>query len=186
MGVEISVALVVNRFSITPSTCTLPPVPAASLRGHQGAQTPHLPWERPAWAGGCCSLRPTGRAAGCEGPGLREQHARLPRQPRPRAARPQAAAVGPAHPVRVSGGPSCAHASCLPHHPPNVGVPSVCLPQILRPECSQGGHRKQSLAQEGERVSLPRGCEPTLVTFTERRACGGHASLTPLPPPRRS
>lgn len=77
-------------------------------------------------------------------------------------------------------------ASCLPHHPPNVCVPSVCLPQILRPQCSRGGRRKQSLAQEGERVSLPRGREPTLVTLREGRACGGHASLMPLPLPRRS
>ena len=79
------VALEVDEFSLSDQCLQLAHTPAAFLRGRQGARTPRLPWERPAWAGSHCSLRPTGQAAGCEGPGLTEQRTRLPRQSRPGA-----------------------------------------------------------------------------------------------------
>lgn len=93
---------------------------------------PTPPWERPAWAGGRCSLRPTGRAAGCEGPGLTEQRVCPPRQPRPCAPQPR----GP----QWSCSPGCSSgtrtSSCMCERRSELCPPPPASPTTLRTSVS--------------------------------------------------
>ena len=160
-----------NEFSLSDQCLQLAHTPAAFLRGCQGAWTPCLPWERPAWAEGRCSLRPTGQAAGCEGPGLTEQHARLPRQSRPGVGADEAAcATTPGASVVPS--PGCSSgtrtSSCgcerrpglcpCPPPPPSPSerpwVPSTCSAPVS-PTKVLPGRTQEAVTRPGRGEGVP-------------------------------